>query len=224
MTGGFWSYVHDDDTADGGRIVRLAHDIVSQYEMITGERVALFLDRDDLEWGNNWEQRIDDSLADVAFFIPVLTPRYFASPACRSELNTFARRATSLGVRELLLPILYMTVDGLDDSEPTDDLLALVRQFQWVDWRDLRWADPASEAYRRAVFELAERLVAANRAAEAVDVTTSALVRETTEEDEPDMFERLAAFESELPNMTATTQGLAACITEVNEIVTLGRV
>ena len=39
---GFWSYVHDDDLADGGRIVRLARDVSGQFEMLTGESIALF--------------------------------------------------------------------------------------------------------------------------------------------------------------------------------------
>lgn len=54
---GFWSYVHRDDEADGGRIVRLAKDVVDQYEMLTGETISLFLDRDALNWGDNWRAR-----------------------------------------------------------------------------------------------------------------------------------------------------------------------
>lgn len=45
---GFWSYVHADDDADGGRVARLARDVVEQYEMLIGEKIGLFLDRDAL--------------------------------------------------------------------------------------------------------------------------------------------------------------------------------
>lgn len=51
---GFWSYVHRDDTAEEGRISRLAIDLVSQYELLTGETINLFLDKASLEWGDNW--------------------------------------------------------------------------------------------------------------------------------------------------------------------------
>jgi hypothetical protein len=43
---GFWSYVHADDQAEGGRISRLARDLAGQFEMFTGESLDLFLDED----------------------------------------------------------------------------------------------------------------------------------------------------------------------------------
>ena len=42
---GFWSYVHDDDRADGERISCLARDAVDQFQMLTGEEISLFLDK-----------------------------------------------------------------------------------------------------------------------------------------------------------------------------------
>ena len=107
---GFWSYVHADDQAEGERISRLARDVAGKFEMLTGEPLALFLDRDGIKWGEVWRDKIDSSLASVAFFIPVLTPRYFRSPECRRELQFFARQATRLGIKELVLPLLYVDV------------------------------------------------------------------------------------------------------------------
>lgn len=51
--GGFWSYVHADDEADAGRVAQLARDVVAQFEMLTGEPIELFLDRDALAWGDH---------------------------------------------------------------------------------------------------------------------------------------------------------------------------
>lgn len=87
---GFWSYVHADDEAEVQRISRLARDVAAQFEMLTGEPLALFLDRDAIEWGEAWRDKVDSSLASVAFFIPVITPRYFMSPECRRELQTMS--------------------------------------------------------------------------------------------------------------------------------------
>jgi hypothetical protein len=72
---GFWSYVHRDDYAEGDRISQLARDVVAQFEMLTGETIELFLDKDSIEWGEVWRVKINESLASVAFFIPVMTPR-----------------------------------------------------------------------------------------------------------------------------------------------------
>ena len=216
---GFWSYVHKDDDADGGRIVRLAHDIVHQYEMLTNDSIHLWLDRDDMAWGNEWQAKIDSSLASVAFFIPVLTPRYFASAVCRGELNTFARRATDLGVGELLMPILYMDFPGLDDDPPTDELVALVKKFHWVDWRELRFADPNSAEYRIAVSQLAKRLVEANKAAEAVATSDLAIQRAEETDEAAGLIELMARFEAALPELTETTQSIGGCITEIATVV-----
>lgn len=68
---GFWSYVHADDDAEGERISRLARDVTAQFEMLTGEQLELFIDRDQIKWGDVWRESINAGLASVAFFIPV---------------------------------------------------------------------------------------------------------------------------------------------------------
>lgn len=86
---GFWSYVHADEEAEGGRIARLARDVRDQFQVLTSEPLELFLDRDPLSWGDAWRDKIDSNLASVAFFIPVLTPRYFMSPECAINSQGF---------------------------------------------------------------------------------------------------------------------------------------
>ena len=205
---GFWSYVHADDEAEGSRISRLARDVSGQFQMLTGEPLELFLDRDAIKWGAEWKDKIDSSLASVAFFIPVLTPRYFMSPECRRELQFFARRATSLGLKELVLPLLYLDVPGLRDESHQDDLMALVRAFQWEDWHELRFAETSAGEYRRAVAKLAARLVEANRQVERVDVAGQVLqFDEGTSEgvdEAPGFIDRVATAEEALPKLVET--------------------
>ena len=98
---GFWSYVHNDDEAEGGRVSRLARDVAAQFELLTGEQLKLFLDKDGIEWGENWRQTIDSNLSTVAFFIALITPRYFRSSECRRELQYFARKAIDIGIKDL---------------------------------------------------------------------------------------------------------------------------
>jgi len=218
---GFWSYVHADDEADGGRIGQLARDLVKQYEMLTAESIELFLDRDALEWGNRWRSEVDASLASVVFFIPVITPRYFRSAECRRELQFFARRAASLGVRELVMPLLYVDFPGLHAEPQFDDLITLVREFQWEDWTELRFADPASPDYRRGLDRLASRLVAANQEAERADVASTArqFTTDETNDDEAGVLDRLAEAEEALPAWTETLHVIGAQITEVSRLV-----
>jgi methyl-accepting chemotaxis protein len=197
---GFLSYVHKDDDAEQGRISQLAKDIASQYEMLTGEEIELFLDREDLQWGDNWQNKIDENLASVAFFIPVITPRYFTRPECRRELQFFARRADQLGIKELVLPLHYVHTPLLEDNSNQDDLVELVRKFQWEDWREIRFMDSNSELYRRRVADLASRLVEANRAAEiSTEISRISTIEDEFEDDEYGSVDLMAMAEETLP-------------------------
>lgn len=213
---GFWSYVHADDDAESGRIAQLARDVVAQFEMLTGESISLFLDRDRLQWGDDWRPKVDASLSSIAFFVPVITPRYFMSEECRRELNYFARQAQRLGVEELVLPVLWIDVPGLYEDEPTDELLALVKRFQWSDWTTLRFSDLGSGEYRKAVAELAARLVQANSAAEAAAKTLD-IDKVEAEPDDDDLgtLDKLGVMEESLPKMTEILNRVGGVIEEI---------
>lgn len=219
---GFWSYVHADDEADKGRVSHLAQDVQAQFEMLTGEKIDLFFDKDAINWGENWRDRIDESLASVAFFIPVLTPRYFMSPECRRELQFFAQRAKNLGIEELVLPLLYLDVASLHDGTPSDDLVALVKIFQWEDWRELRFSDIESGEYRRGVARLAQRLVEANRKAEGANIADAALKAEPSGEDtddSPGLLDRLTETEETFPLWQKTVEAIVREIELIGQIM-----
>ncbi len=218
---GFWSYVHQDDDAELGRIVRLSQDVVAQFEMITGDTLELFLDKDALGWGEIWKDKIEASLASGAFFIPVLTPRYFRSAECRRELQFFVRaRANQKG---LLLPLLYVAVPSIDEENPTDDLIKLIRTFEWEDWTNLRFVDVGLEAYRRGVHRLAKRLADTNRAVEAA--VLPAVIDTPTElpedaEDVPGLLDRMSDSEEAFPKLTKTTGAIGGQLETIGQLMT----
>jgi len=218
---GFWSYVHDDDQAEGGRITRLAKDLVDQFQMLTGEKVNVFLDKKDLLWGENWQEKIDTMLSTTAFFIPVITPRYFMSPACRSELQQFARQAKKSGIQELILPLIYVDFQAIHDETTSDDLIRLVRTFQWEDWSELRYLDVLSEGYRRGVSKLAKRLADANKHAEVVEIVGHEQIREMYEEineESPGTIDLLATSEEMLEKLPGTLQSITQFINQISGI------
>lgn len=212
MTGrefaGFWSYTHRDDELDGGRVRRLADRIRDEYELITGEELSLFVDREALSWGDEWRVRIDEALEGTAFFIPVVTPRYFQSTECRKELIRFAGHAKSLGVEELLLPILYITVQELAGEDPNDAAVALVAKTQYEDWRALRLEDENSPSYRQAINRLATRLAdIASRIADTVhgEPQQTTLEQEAEAED-PGLLDLMAVAEEAMPRWQETIE------------------
>lgn len=146
----------------------------------------------------------------------MLTPRYFRSPECRRELQFFARQSTRLGVKELVLPLLYVDVPSIHDDAASDDLIKLVRSFQWQDWRELRFMEPTSAEYRRAVSKLAERLVQANEKSELSESISNHASGMDQTDDSPGMLDKLAAGERALPKLVETIQFIG------EDIVTIG--
>ena len=220
---GFWSYVHKDDEAEGERISQLARDVVAQYEMITGDEIELFLDKERLEWGDKWRDEIDAHLELVAFFIPVMTPRYFKSAECRAELNLIVRRASNFGLKDLLLPLYYLDVPSIEEKDEEDDLILKIREFHRQDWRDLRFKDVHSEAYRQGVSEMAQHLALANKRAEADNVDELAPdMEQETDDDIPGTIDRLAKMEVAVPELNKTVYEITGQITLIGEVINQG--
>lgn len=85
----FMSYVHLDDQHEGGQLTGLCERLSAEVRIQTGEEFQIFQDRKDIQWGQNWKNIIGSSIREVTFLIPIITPSYFKSAACRDELQTF---------------------------------------------------------------------------------------------------------------------------------------
>lgn len=154
---GFLSYAHVDDEADGGRIRRLAKAIQMEYRVLTGETLEIFVDRSDIRWGQKWKERIDGALQSTTFFIPVLSPSFFASDECRREFFDFYNTTRALGVSKYLLAIRYAAVEDLVATSP-NQAKAIAAETQYKDWEHLRLVDEAGAEHRQAVNDLAKEL------------------------------------------------------------------
>src|ERR1039458_7944513 len=87
---GFWGLSHQDNKTARGGILELASLIMEEYNLLSGEPLELFVDHDSIAWGEEWRTRVDSSLAQTTFFIPIITPRYFMRSECRRQLLDFA--------------------------------------------------------------------------------------------------------------------------------------
>jgi hypothetical protein len=102
----------------------------------------------------------------------------------------------------------------------------LVKTFQWVDWRQLRFADRSSSEYRDAVARLAQRLVDANRQIVIKEVenrTTVAVddsLKETPDTGEPGMLDLIAAGETALPEWAEIVTAIGSELEGFNTLVT----
>ena len=153
----FLSYVHADDENDTGRILALAQDVSEEFEALTGEAFSIVSDRELLKWGAGWRQEIATAIAVSRFLVCIVSPRFFGSTECRSELEHFVSVAKEFGRSDLVLPILYIETDDLNENSP-DAVRALVASLQYVDWRNLRFEDRESGKYRKGVNGLASEI------------------------------------------------------------------
>ncbi len=157
------SYVREDDKFERGRLSELRTRLSGEVAAQLGEPFPIFQDREDIAWGQQWQKRIDDSLHSVTFLIPILTPRFFRSPACRGELERFPKREDRLGRGDLILPVYYIDAPILNDpAKRSEDALAeVINNRQYSDWRPLRFKPFTSEQIGEKIAEMAAKIIAA---------------------------------------------------------------
>ena len=215
---GFWSYSHDDDERDGHALLRLAARIQDEFALVTGESLILFVDRDQISWGEEWRRRIETALAETTFFIPIITPLYFKRPECRRELLSFVGQAQSLGAIELVMPILYVGVPDLTEDS-SDEARALVAKMQYTDWCELRLSAEDSAEYRRALNSLALRLAEISNRYEQNDTQrVYGVTEEETEAEEEGLLDQLAVIEEKLPQWQEYIDEGNAIVDQANAI------
>src|SRR5690348_1442768 len=156
----FMSYVRFNDQHEDGQLTQFRQRLSAEVKMQTGEDFPIFQDRNDIAWGENWQQRIDQALDAVTLLLVIITPSFFRSSACRSEVERFMARERELGRDDLILPVYYVSAPELDQSELREDdpLAATLAKRQFADWRELRFEPLTSPVVRKAMAQLAARM------------------------------------------------------------------
>ncbi len=154
------SYARFDDQHDDGQLTAFRERLAAEVRVQTGEDFLIFQDRNDIAWGQNWQQRIDQALDTVTLLLAIITPGFFRSPHCRGETQRFLDREHALGRGELILPVYYVSTSQLDDPRrrDTDPLADALASRQYADWRDLRFEPATSPVARKAIAQLATRM------------------------------------------------------------------
>lgn len=217
----FLSYTRADDDADNGVIARFAERLSTEVHVQLGKPFPIFSHQDSIEWGENWRNRVDKSLTTAALLIPVLTPSFFNSTACRNELKKFLERERELSRDDLVLPIYYVTCK-LDDG---DVLKETVFGRQYVDWRDLRFESFNSPGVRRELHRLASMIGAALERSVVASAPPGTMIEpeaaSTIEaEQEIGFLDLLITVEEELNHLTAIASRLNDASTSLGASMT----
>ena len=142
--GAFFSYVRFNDDRDDGRIGQLCEDLSREVQAQTGDPFPIWRDRNDIAWGEQWEERLNHGLDAATFLLVVITPSWFKSLYCRKEFERFLKVEKKRARRDLILPIVYIearvvTDEKLREQDPIAQELARRQLFSFTDLRFEPW-------------------------------------------------------------------------------------
>ncbi|MFA7242276.1 MAG: right-handed parallel beta-helix repeat-containing protein [Sulfuricellaceae bacterium] len=159
----FMSYVRSDDAHENGRLTQFCERLSGEVKMQGGETFPIFQDRNDIGWGQQWEQRIKESLNAVTFLIPIITPSFFKSQPCCDELHLFLEREQELGRGDLILPLYYVDCPLLNDAQKRagNALVEVIAGRNFTDWRELRFEPFTTPQVGKTLAAMAKQIIVA---------------------------------------------------------------
>ncbi len=202
----FLSYVHADDEYHGGALVQFAR-AVEQACDYKGTPIDLIIDRDVLQWGDDWSTKLQEQVERTTFLLAMVTNRYLTSEACREEFLQFRAKTETAGYNGLLT--LLVDEPNWDRPNLRDDPTAqlihrTINQYQWLEaetpFEDL---EPGSRRLTRAARKIADELVRRIDARNAETAESSETSPEDSSADpgeagrEPDLIELVETIHTE---------------------------
>lgn len=158
----FLSYVHADDAYHNGLLTAFAHAVEEACDY-KGVPIELILDKDALQWGDDWSERLQQEVERTTFLLAMVTNRYVASQACREEFIQFRTKTRAAGYNGLLtLLVDAPNWDRMDlRTDPTARLIRdTINQHQWLEpetpFEDL---EPDGRRFKRVARKVADELI-----------------------------------------------------------------
>lgn len=176
----FLSYTRFDDRYD--KISEFRTWLSDAVEEVSGNAFDIFQDVEGIGLGEKWRDVLDDMLDQARFFIPILTPKFFNSDACRDELTKFLELERKAGRQDLVLPVYWIDCSVLETNElkAKDELAQAIDERQRWDWRELRREDFLSREVQRELSRLALQIERARqRAIQTVEVSDAAVANDS---------------------------------------------
>lgn len=223
----FMSYRRADNEVYRGVVDQLKSDLAGRFEAQTGRVLRIFVDRDDIGWGDDWRQRILDSIKTATFFIPIITARYFDSQPCRDEFTAFYEDAKTIGVTGLIRPIVLAGRDKVSGDSPNEQMRTVAR-LNYVSIEDEFDEGFDSPLWRKTikymVGELAKAIEEAENTLEIRETTAVTHLENSADSDDEDGAEvadlqaleaRIEGVNEQIEIMTADMQAVTEALAPV---------
>ena len=82
--------------------------------------ISIFIDEKEFKWGDNWKDKLYDSIKESEFAIVVISNNFFDREWTEKELNEFMLLQKANKGQKIVLPLLYgITVNDLVNKYPT---------------------------------------------------------------------------------------------------------
>jgi MFS family permease len=162
---GFFSYSRRDDERAGGALSALRKRIHDELGLQLGRDLRLWQDTAAIPLGTLWSDEINRAIAESVFFIPIVTPAAVGSEHCRFEFDSFLSREKALGRQNLVFPLVYIRVPGLEDKQQREasSVLQIIGARQHVDWQKYRFHDLNSQEVAQQIEMFCSNIVDALR-------------------------------------------------------------
>ena len=233
----FLSYSHESDNYLN-LSQPLSADLVTMIKMRSNRDVEIFLDREDLKWGERFKESIDNGLTGATVLFVIATAQYLDSDFCRYEFLQFMNAAKAQGseeVRRLILPIMPVNAKGIFVKDSDDEIASEIAEIQYELIEEAVLEGPGSPAWRRAVARLADRFLEVVNAAEAeleqdraVSITAKPIAGEVSgnadgdkdDEDQPGVFDDLESITEVSGIVTKDIESMGDLLVEFSNTVT----
>jgi hypothetical protein len=156
----FMSYSQFDDKLDGGFLTDFCGRLGSEVSAYLGREFAVFQDIKNIGWGADWQARLDEALGSATFLIPIITPNFFQSEACRQEVQQFDAHERKLDRDDLILPLYYIETPEFEEFAKFehDLVVSILYKHQYEDWRTLRHRSIDDMDVKKKISELAQQI------------------------------------------------------------------
>lgn len=193
----------------------------------TGRDISTFVDRNNIEWGDFWQEEIKKSLLGATVFIPVLSANYLKSKNCRDEFNKFSSAASKMGVTELILPVLLNRAPYIFNVDSKDEIVQEVLELQYEVIEEASLTSADSQEWKQTMSKMAKRFNASYEKAEIklADLSVQEEASQTSEtggddsgEDDVGIIDLLAELEVQAREVTESANGIEQALKAITEV------
>jgi hypothetical protein len=169
----FVSYARDDNETFNGVVDRFKSSLKGVYEAKTGRTLELFVDRDNLSWGESWRDGIASAVNSATAFMPIISMKYFTREHCREELMAYYENARIVGVTGLILPVIIAGGNQIKATDPREEV-RIIEQLNHKSIESAMLEGFQSGAWLKMIGEIADALIVAVDKAESRIVSREA--------------------------------------------------